>query len=70
MDIDRDGDNDTAVVLNNIAGGNGWDVGSSICADQNGKIYVTGASFNSSNTDLIVTRLNIDGSIDKTFGSG
>ncbi|MEN3014870.1 MAG: SBBP repeat-containing protein [bacterium] len=66
-DIDSDGDNDSAVVLHNIAGGNGNDYSASIYVDQNGKIYITGISWNGPNYDLIVTRLNSDGSLDATF---
>ncbi|MGC8816118.1 MAG: hypothetical protein ACP5O4_08040, partial [bacterium] len=40
-DLDNDGDNDAGVVINNIAGGNGDDTGSSLYVDNVGKIYVT-----------------------------
>ena len=68
-DIDNDGDNDAAAIFNNIAGGNNWDIGNSIYVDSNGKVYVTGDSWNGSNWDMYVIRLNSDGSMDNTFGT-
>ncbi len=55
-DIDNDGDNDAAAIFNNIAGG-GWDIGYSIYVDSNGKVYVTGASYNGSNDDMYVIEI-------------
>ncbi len=68
-DVDKDGDSDAAVVLNNIAGGNGWDYGYSLYVDSNGKVYVTGRSSNGSNSDMYVIRINSDGTMDNTFDS-
>ncbi len=68
-DIDGDGDNDSAVILSNIAGGVS-DFGYSIVIDGSGKIYVTGCSGKASNYDAYVIRLNEDGSMDSSFGSG
>ncbi len=56
-DLDGDGDKDSAVVLNNIAGGNGGDFGSSLKIDSTGKIYVTGSSYNGSNWDMYVIKI-------------
>jgi len=73
--MNNDGSLDTSfgtngkVVVNNIAGGNGWDSGNSIYVDSNGKVYVTGYSSNGSNEDMYVIRLNSDGSMDNTFGT-
>jgi uncharacterized delta-60 repeat protein len=55
------------VVHNNAAGGNGYDVGNSIYVDSNGKIYVTGYSWNS-NFDMVIWRYNSNGSLDSSFG--
>ena len=68
-DIDNDKDKDAAVVLNNIAGGNGDDKVYSMYLDSNGKIYITGNSFNGKNSDAYVLRLNNDGKIDNSFGT-
>ncbi len=57
-DIDNDGDNDAAAIFNNIAGGNDDDYGDSIYVDSNGKVYVTGESYNnSSNYDMYVIEI-------------
>ncbi|MEN3015730.1 MAG: delta-60 repeat domain-containing protein [bacterium] len=69
-DLDNDGDLDATVIFHNIAGGSRHEYGYSIYVHQNGKIYVTGESSNTSDQDLIVTRLNSNGSLDTTFGSG
>ncbi len=42
--------------------------GNSLTIDSTGKIYVTGWSYNGSNGDMYVIRLNSDGSIDNSFG--
>jgi hypothetical protein len=42
------------VVHHNAARGNSDDVGKSIYVDNNGKIYVTGFSFNGSNIDMVI----------------
>jgi uncharacterized delta-60 repeat protein len=60
------------VVHHNAAGGNSDDFGGSIYVDNNGKIYVTGFSRNSSgNYDMVIWRYNRDGTLDTTFnGTG
>jgi uncharacterized delta-60 repeat protein len=58
------------VVHNNAAGGNGNDIGASIYIDKEGKIYVTGHSWDGSNYDMVIWRYNNNGSLDKAFGSG
>ena len=73
--MNNDGSLDTSfgtngkVVVNNIAGGNGWDSGNSIYVDSNGKVYVTGYSSNGSNEDMYVIKINSDGSLDNLFGA-
>jgi uncharacterized delta-60 repeat protein len=48
-----------------------WSIGKSIYVDKNGKIYVTGISYNSNgNSDMIIWRYNGDGTLDETFGNG
>ncbi len=56
-DIDGDGDNDAAAVFHSIAGGKGDDIGLSLYVDSNGKIYVTGGSWNGRNYDMYVIKI-------------
>ena len=58
------------VVHDKAAGGKGDDEGNAIYVDSNGKIYVTGYSYNGRDKDMVIWRYNSDGSIDKTFGEG
>jgi len=59
------------VVHNNAAGGNGNDIGASIYVDKEGKIYVTGHSWDGSNYDMVIWRYNSNGSLDTSFnGTG
>ena len=67
--LDNSFGNKGKVVFNNIAGGNGGDFGNCLYVDSNGKVYITGASYNGSNRDMYVIRLNSNGSVDNTFGS-
>ncbi len=61
--------NSGIVVHDNAAGGNDWDEGVSITTDSNGKILVTGGSYNGSDSDMVIWRYNADGTLDTTFDS-
>ena len=61
--------NSGIVVHDNAAGGNDWDEGYSITTDSNGKILVTGGSYNGSDSDMVIWRYNADGTLDTTFDS-
>jgi uncharacterized delta-60 repeat protein len=67
--LDNTFGNNGIVVHHNAAGGNSNDYGNSIYVDSNGKIYVTGYSWNSSNVDMVIWRYNSNGSLDNTFGN-
>ncbi len=60
------------VVSNGAAGGNSYDAGYGIAIDANGKILVTGYSYNASNNmDMTIWRYNADGTPDTAFnGTG
>ncbi len=57
------------IVSNNAAGGYGGDSGWGITTDANGKILVTGRSWNGSNWDMVIWRYNANGTPDTTFGT-
>jgi uncharacterized delta-60 repeat protein len=56
-------------VRGNIAGGNAADSGWGITTDYAGRILTSGYSSNGSNNDMVVLRLNSDGSTDEVFGT-
>ncbi len=60
------------VVSNGAAGGNSYDAGWGMTIDGNGKIVVTGYSYNTNNNmDMVIWRYNADGTADTTFnGNG
>jgi uncharacterized delta-60 repeat protein len=60
------------VVLHTLAsGGSTSDIGLAVAIDSNGKIYVTGSSYDGTGTAMALCRFNTDGSLDTTFnGSG
>jgi uncharacterized delta-60 repeat protein len=66
--LDTTFDGDGIVVHNNAAGGNGNDVGNSMYVDSNGKIYVTGWSWNGRDQDMVIWRYNSNGILDSSFG--
>ncbi len=69
--LDTSFGNGGIVVHNNAAGGNSDDEGNSIYVDSNGKIYVTGYSWNSiNNRDMVIWRYNSNGTLDTSFGNG
>ncbi len=68
--LDKTFGNGGIVVHKGAAGGNKGDRGLSIYVDKNGKIYVTGYSYNSrGNFNMVIWRYNRDGILDKTFGN-
>jgi uncharacterized delta-60 repeat protein len=50
--------------------GSGYDVARTITIDANGKIIITGETYNGSNHDFALARYNSDGSLDTDFGTG
>jgi uncharacterized delta-60 repeat protein len=50
--------------------GNSHDFGSRLTVQNDGKILVTGSSYNGSDHDIIVARFNVNGTLDTTFGTG
>ena len=77
--INIDGTLDTAfgsgngfVIFDNVAGGGVGvqDIATDVALQTDSKIIVTGYSTGSNQYDLIVMRLNFDGSLDTSFGGG
>ncbi|MFW5439425.1 MAG: LamG-like jellyroll fold domain-containing protein, partial [Methylophilaceae bacterium] len=50
--------------------GGGTDLGDDITLQADGKILLTGAGFTSTHRDLVVVRINTDGTLDASFGTG
>jgi len=57
------------VTHHNAASGNGSDSGASICLDSNGRILVTGNSFNGIDKDMVLWRYLRNGILDTEFGN-
>ncbi len=55
-------------VYDNLAGGNGNDILTSLEIDENGKLVCTGRSWNGTDYDMFVLRCNADGTRDTSFG--
>jgi uncharacterized delta-60 repeat protein len=66
-DLDLTFDTDGKVITD-FTGGN--DLGRSIAIQQDGKIIVVGKMVDSGNENFAVTRYNVDGSLDLSFGIG
>ncbi len=66
--IDTTFGNNGVVVKDNVAGGNGDDRAYSIIINDDGKLNITGFSYGSSYSDMMVLRYNPDGTIDTDFG--
>ena len=60
---------DGIVVHDSAAGGSSYDYGFSICLDDSGNIYVTGNSYNESNTDMVIWKYDSAGVLDTSFGT-
>ncbi|MCZ6689596.1 MAG: SBBP repeat-containing protein [Planctomycetota bacterium] len=58
------------VIHGNAAGGNNDDVGRDIAVDSSGRIYVTGHSFSSGSTWMVVWCYDDAGVLDPSFGAG
>ncbi len=66
--LDRSFGNGGKIILNNISGGNGDDVGNGIAIDNDGNIFITGNSYNGSNDDVFVVKLDSNGKLVNNFG--
>lgn len=67
-----DGTLDGTFGINGIVtydGGNGNDCGRLLTIQSNGKIVLTGYTRNGDNYDILIMRLNVDGSPDSSFGT-
>jgi uncharacterized delta-60 repeat protein len=65
--LDKTFNNIGYVLHNNAASGEGHDVGEDLLIQSDGKIVVTGYSFNGSNYEMVIWRYNKNGTLDKTF---
>ena len=67
--IDTAFGNNGVAIVDNMAGGNGLDVGKDILIDAYEKILVAGNSYNGTDNDLAICRFNTDGTLDTSFGT-
>lgn len=71
--VNADGSMDTSFGSDGkliLAVGNSRDVGSSVIQQPDGKLVVAGTSFNGSDADFSLFRVNANGNLDTTFGNG
>jgi uncharacterized delta-60 repeat protein len=68
----RDGTLDGSFGTNGIVtydGGNGNDCGRLLAIQSDGKLVLTGYTHNGDNYDILIMRLNVDGTLDGSFGN-
>lgn len=66
-DLDPDFDGDGIATINF---GDVGDYGYDMALQTDGRVIIVGKSFNGANDDFALTRLNADGTLDTTFGTG
>jgi len=65
--LDHSFDGDGIVTHNSAAGGDRFDMGNALALDRNGRILVTGYSFNGGLYEMVIWRYHQDGTLDKSF---
>jgi uncharacterized delta-60 repeat protein len=73
MRLNTNSSPDTTFGPNGVAiydGRNGHDSGLRLTVQNDGKVLVTGSSYNGLDYDIIVVRFNTNGTLDTTFGTG
>ena len=67
--LDNSFANNGYLIHNSAAGGNSTDIGYDIIVDNNNKILITGTSSDSHHFNMVIWKLNPDGSFDSSFGN-